>query len=181
MNFEPCAPGSQPLSSQQGWLLTAANSGADHDSQLAGPDPTEDRTSDEGEQRNGDAAEGENVNGVRNAKAATPTPRDGRDGVVADYASYTLRPRADTTLCLDWSDPTQMRTQPCAGAAAAAAAAAVAAAAGRTTTLGGTEDAVATAQTNQTWNISSADLKGQSGSFVRAAGLSGISLAYESQ
>ena len=179
MNFEPCAPGSQPLSSQQGWLLTATNSGADHDSQLVGLDPTEYRTSDEGEQRNGDAAEGENVNGVRNAKAATPTPRNGRDGVVAGYASYTLRPRADTTLCLDWSDPTQMPTQPCAGASAAA----VAAAAGRTTTLagGGTEDAVATAQTNQTWNISSAGLRGQSGSFVRAAGLSGISLAYESQ
>ena len=163
MNFEPCAPGSQPLSSQQGWLLTAAVSGADHDSQLVGLDPTEDRTSEEREQRNGDA-EGENINGVR-GNEATPTPRDGREGVVDGYASYTLRPRADKTLCLDWSDPAQMRTQPCAG---------------RTTTLGGTA-AVAAAQTNQTWNISSADLKGQSGSFVRAAGLSGISLAYESQ
>lgn len=98
--FEPCAPGSQPLSSHQGWVLNP---------------------------------ESEMIAGRSD-----------------DYAAvHTLRPSAEQTLCLDWSDATQMRTQPCAQDAAAAL--------------------------NQKWNISeiNGDLKGKSGAFVRAVGMTG--------
>ena len=104
--FEPCAPGSQSLSSHQGWDLV--------------PDS--------------------DITAVM-LEDFTARWQD-------DLSTYTIRPSVDKKLCLDWRDPTQLKTQPCV--------------ASKPSPLH---------HEKQVWNTSLELLKSASGAFIRAAGM----------
>ena len=106
--FEPCAPGSQSLSSHQGWDLV----------------PDSDIT----------------------AVTLEDSTAHGQDEL------YTIRPSVDKKLCVDWRDPTQLKTQPCASS-----------------------EPPPMNHGKQMWNTSLSLLRGASGAFIRAAGMTSCS------